>query len=115
MRVLKLVLTDRISVFQRLRQEYKTLESIPQHPHIVRSVWADRLADGTPFIVFEYIDGLNVEELVLGHALSLEDAVKIAEQVAEGLAFLHEHGVYHQDIKPSNLLWTDQGVRIIDF
>lgn len=115
MRVLKLVLTDRISVFERLRQEYKTLESIPRHPYIVRPVWAGRLPDGTPFIVFEYIDGLNVEELVSGHALSLEDAVKVAEQTAQGLAFLHEHGVYHQDIKPSNLLWTDQGVRIIDF
>jgi len=115
MRVLKLVLTDRISVYQRLRQEYKTLVSLPEHPYVVKVIWADRLADGTPYMVFEYIDGLNVEDLVHEKALSVEDAVKLALQVAQGLAHLHAHGVYHQDIKPSNLLWTDQGVRIIDF
>ncbi len=114
-RVLKLVLTDRISVYQRLRQEYKTLLSIPEHPYVVKVIWADRLADGTPYIVFEYIDGLNVENLVHDRALTFEDSVKITIQVAEGLAHLHAHGVYHQDIKPSNLLWTDQGIRIIDF
>ena len=115
MRVLKLVLTDRISVYQRLRQEYKTLVALPEHPYVVKVIWADRLADDTPYVVFEYIDGLDVEDLVRDHALSAEDAVTIAVQVAEGLAHLHQHGVYHQDIKPSNLLWTDQGVRIIDF
>jgi serine/threonine protein kinase len=115
MRVLKLVLTDRVSVYERLRQEYKTLEKVPAHPYVVKVIWADRLLDGTPYIVFEYADGLDVEDLVREHALSPEDAVKIAEQVAEGLTHLHQHGVYHQDIKPSNLIWTDLGVRIIDF
>jgi len=115
MRVLKLVLTDHISVYQRLRQEYKTLLSIPEHPYVVKVIWADRLADGTPYMVFEYVDGLDVDKLVREKALSVEDAVKLAHQVAEGLVFLHTHSVYHQDIKPSNLLWTDQGVRIIDF
>jgi len=115
MRVLKLVLTDRVSVYQRLRQEYKTLATLPEHPYVVKVIWADRLADGTPYVVFEYIDGLDVEDLMGDQALSPEDAIKIARQVAEGLMHLHTHGVYHQDIKPSNLLWTDQGVRIIDF
>ena len=115
MRVLKLVLTDRISVYQRLRQEYKTLEALPPHPYVVKSVWAGRLSDATPYIVFEYVDGLDVEGLIQDRALSLEDSVELAMQVAEGLAHIHAHGVYHQDIKPSNLLWTDRGVRIIDF
>lgn len=115
MRVLKLVLTDRLSVYGRLGQEYKVLASIPEHPYVVKVIWADLLADRTPYIVFEYIDGLNVEKLIDEKALSLEDAVKVAKQVAEGLTFLHAHGIYHQDIKPSNLLWTEHGVRIIDF
>lgn len=115
MRVIKLVLTDRISVSERLRQEYRTLSKLPDHPYVVKVWWADYLADGTPYIVFDYVDGLDVEEMVQNRSLSPEDAVRLASQVTEGLAHMHAHGVYHQDIKPSNLLWTDRGVRIIDF
>ena len=114
-RVVKLVTRDRNSVLERLRQEYKALLQIPDHPNVVKVIWADRLPDETPYIVFEYIDGLVVEELVRAKALAPQDALKIAYQTAEGLAHIHKHGIYHQDIKPSNLLWTDYGVRIIDF
>ena len=116
-RVIKLVTKDRRSVYERLRREYKTLTNLPDHPHVVKVVWADRMADAkqTPYIVFEYVEGLDVSDLIDTEALSLEDAVRIVRESAEGLAHLHNHGVYHQDVKPSNLLWTDKGVRIIDF
>ncbi len=116
MLVIKLITRDRISVYQRLRQEYQILKKVPDHPYVVKVVWADKLtADDTPYIIFEYADGFNVEELIEQEALSLDDAVKIAQQTAEGLAHLHNNQVYHLDIKPSNLLWTEQGVKIIDF
>jgi len=116
-RVIKLVTKDRRSVYERLRREYKTLTSLPEHPHVVKVIWADRMADAnqTPYIVFEYVEGLDVSDLIDAGAVSLEDAVRIAREAAEGLTHLHNHGVYHQDVKPSNLLWTDKGVRIIDF
>lgn len=116
-RVIKLVTRDRRSVYERLRREYKTLTNLPDHPHVVKVVWADRMADAnhTPYIVFEYVEGLDVSDLIAAEALSLEDAVRIARESAEGLGHLHKHGVYHQDVKPSNLLWTDNGLRIIDF
>ncbi|HCF7328978.1 TPA: protein kinase [Pseudomonas aeruginosa] len=116
-RVIKLVTKDRRSVYERLRREYKTLTNLPEHPHVVKVIWADRMADAkqTPYIVFEYVEGLDVSDLIDAEALSLDDAVRIAREAAEGLAHLHKHGVYHQDVKPSNLLWTDKGVRIIDF
>lgn len=116
-RVIKLVTKDRRSVYERLRREYKTLTNLPDHPHVVKVVWADRMSDAkqTPYIVFEYVEGLDVSDLIDAEALSLEDSVRIVRESAEGLAHLHKHGVYHQDVKPSNLLWTDNGVRIIDF
>ena len=116
-RVIKLVTKDRRSVYERLRREYKTLTNLPDHPHVVKVIWADRMADAkqTPYIVFEYVEGLDVSDLIDAEALSLEDSVRIVRESAEGLAHLHSHGVFHQDVKPSNLLWTDKGVRIIDF
>jgi len=114
-RVLKLVLKDHVSMYQRMRQEYQTLVKLPEHPYVVKVIWADRLVDGIPYIVFEYIDGKNVEDLVREKALSVEDAVQLGIQVSQGLQHLHDHGIYHQDIKPSNLLFTEKGVRIIDF
>ena len=116
-RVIKLVTKDRRSVYERLRREYKTLTNLPDHPHVVKVIWADRMADAkqTPYIVFEYVEGLDVSDLIDAEALSLDDAVRIVREAADGLSHLHKHGVYHQDVKPSNLLWTDKGVRIIDF
>lgn len=116
---LKLITYDRSSTLDRLRQEYRALRHIPEHPNVVKVIWADRFADlgeqPTHYIVMEYIDGLTVQEFIEAQALSWEDARTIARQAADGLAHLHRHNCFHQDIKPSNLLWTDQGVRIIDF
>ncbi len=116
-RVIKLVTKDRRSVYERLRREYKTLTNLPEHPHVVKVIWADRMTDAnqTPYIVFEYVEGLDVSDLIDTGALSLEDSIRIVRETAEGLRHLHKNGVYHQDVKPSNLLWTDKGVRIIDF
>jgi len=113
--VLKLITRDRRSVYERLQQEYRILRRVPKHPHVVETIWAGKLSDGTPFILFEYVDGQNVEQLIESQALSLEQAVKIARQTALGLDHLHQHQVRHQDIKPSNLLLTAEGIRIIDF
>ncbi|MCP5102147.1 MAG: protein kinase [bacterium] len=118
-RVLKLVIKDRLSVYERLRQEYTILQQTEKNPHpnVVKVIWADRLNDNerTPYIVFEHINGLDVSDLIEVKGLSVEDAAAIAKQTAEGLKYLHELGIYHQDIKPQNLLLTDHGIKIIDF
>jgi len=114
-RVLKLVVKDRRSTFERLKQEYKTLLALKPHPNVVSVVWADQLGDETPYIVFEHLPGFNVEEMIEGQALSTEDCLRIAKETALGLEHLHVSGVFHRDIKPSNLLWTNDGIRIIDF
>ena len=76
---------------------------------MVRVENADYL-DGrdVPYLVFEYLDGKDVSDLVKDRALGPADTVRLGIDVATGLAFLHANGVYHCDIKPSNLLWTDQ-------
>jgi serine/threonine protein kinase len=114
-RAMKLVLRDRVSTVDRLKKEYKTLLQIPDHPNVVKVIDADLISGGPPFIVFEFIDGFDVGEMIEGNALTPEDALELARHVAAGLAHLHEHGVFHCDIKPHNLLWTGRGTKIIDF
>ena len=114
-RVLKIIVKDRRSTFERLKREYSILEHLPPHPNVVRVVWADKLADDTPYMVFEYVPGTGVGELLDNGSLSPEDARRLGVETLAGLEHLHDSGVFHRDIKPSNLLWTDRGVRIIDF
>lgn len=116
-RVVKLVLQDRHSKLDRLKKEYRILLRLPPHPRVVKVVNADILPgeDGPPYIVFEYIEGQDVGEMIASGTLSITDAWELGRQVAEGLVHLHASGVYHGDIKPRNLLWTADGARIIDF
>ena len=114
-RVLKLIVKDRRSTFERLKREYSILEQLPPHPNVVRAVWADKLTDDTPYMVFEYVPGTGVNELLDNGSLSPEDVKRLGLETLAGLEHLHANGVFHRDIKPSNLLWTDRGVRIIDF
>lgn len=115
-RAMKLVLRDRVSTIDRLKKEYKTLLRIPDHPNVVKVIDADFIpGNGPPFIVFEYIDGLDVGEMIESNLFAPEDALELARQVVAGLVHLHEAGVFHCDIKPRNLLWTERGAKIIDF
>jgi serine/threonine protein kinase len=115
-RAMKIVLRDRHSTLDRLKKEYRTLLRIPDHPNVVKVIDADFLpGNGPPFIVFEYVDGLDVGEMIEGNLFAPEDALELARQVVSGLVHLHENGVFHCDIKPRNLLWTDRGAKIIDF
>lgn len=115
-RAIKLILRDRHSTLERLKKEYRTLLRTPEHPNVVRVYDADVLpGGGPPFIVFEFVNGLDVGEMIEQGLFSTEEALTLARQVAAGLVHLHRHGVYHCDIKPRNLLWTDIGAKIIDF
>ena len=115
-RAVKLILHDRHSTLERLKKEYRTLLRTPEHPNVVKVIDADLLpGGGPPFIVFEFVEGLDVGEMIESDLFSPEDGVELMRQVGEGLTHLHQHGVYHCDIKPRNLLWTNQGTKIIDF
>lgn len=117
--VIKIVIRDKYSLFERAQQEFKVLYRVLKnpHPHIVTVRWFGQLHEyeDTPFILFEYIEGKDLKEVLSTRGLSLEEAVEILEQTAKGIAYLHNANIYHQDIKPSNLLLTHQGIKIIDF
>lgn len=115
-RTVKLIVSDRHSTLDRLKKEYRHLVHIPEHPHVVRVLDADVIPGrNIPFLVFEYVEGSDVGDMIQDRLLSPEDALELGKQVIEGLVHLHAQGFHHCDIKPRNLLWTQKGAKIIDF
>lgn len=115
-RTVKLIVSDRHSTLDRLKQEYRHLVHIPEHPYVVRVLDADVIPGrDIPFLVFEYVEGSDVGDMIQERLLSPEDVLELGKQVVEGLVHLHAHGFHHCDIKPRNLLWTQKGAKIIDF
>jgi len=100
---------------ERFRREARSAAQLA-HPNIVTVI--DRGEDdGRQFIVFEYVSGENLKELIVrSGALPLERAVELAIVVADGLAFAHDHGLVHRDVKPQNVLLSENGaVKVTDF
>jgi serine/threonine protein kinase len=118
-RAVKLVLRDRDSALERLKREADVLQRLQSAPHanVVSMVDADRLPapDPYPYVVFEFVDGKDVAEMIRGGRMGAADVLRLAVDTARGLRHIHDLGVWHCDIKPSNLLWTDDGVKLIDF
>ena len=68
------------------------------------------------FLVMEYIPGNSLSEVFKKRPLAPDEAVRLVEQVAEGLEAVHASGLVHRDIKPSNIVLGDDGVpRLVDF
>lgn len=75
-RALKLILRDRHSTLERLKKEYKTLVHLPEHPHVVRVIDANMLpGEGPPYMLFEYIDGEDLGDLIRDARFAPEDAL----------------------------------------
>ena len=114
-RVVKIIDRDRVSQLDRLKKEFQGLSSLPDHPNVVKTYHADSLGDGTPYLLLDYVEGQDVGSLIRDRALTLPDAWDLAAQVADALDHVHTHGLAHADVKPSNILWTRDGARLIDF
>ncbi|MGY1948303.1 methylation-associated defense system protein kinase MAD6 [Nocardia asiatica] len=115
-RVVKIVDHDRESEVERLRQEYKILLGLPPHPNLVKVESAGYLEGGTvPYLVFEYLEGRDLRDLLKEGALNPADALAVGRDLARGLVFLHGRGVYHCDMKSNNVFRTDLGCKILDF
>ena len=100
---------------ERFRREAQAAANL-QHPNIV-SVFDWGEANGTYFIVMEYVEGLTLAETLRDEGrLHPDRAAEITADIAAALGFAHRNGVVHRDVKPGNVLITrDGGVKVADF
>ena len=89
----------------RFEREMKAVGRLA-HPNIVQAYDAREIG-GTPVLIMEFLDGLDLAELVrrIG-PLPVAEACELVRQTALGLQRAHEHGLVHRDIKPSNIMLT---------
>ncbi len=102
---------QRLARFEREAQLLAALN----HPHIAH-IYGLEETSGTRALVMELVEGPTLADQIAHGPYLLEEALRIARQVAEGLEYAHDRGIIHRDLKPANVkLTTDGNVKILDF
>jgi serine/threonine protein kinase len=113
-KVLADVLRDDELAWARLLREAR-LASQLNHPHIA-AIYDLGEEDGRAYIVMEYVEGLPLADLIPEGGMPLEQVERYAAQIAGALAFAHQQGVIHGDLKGSNIIVTPEGnIKLLDF
>jgi serine/threonine protein kinase len=114
---LKLLAPERVQdakFADRFAREAQALAAL-NHPNIV-TIHDFGKAGGFYYLLMEFVDGLNLRQLLRSRKLQSSEALAIVPPVCEALQYAHEHGIVHRDIKPENLLLAKDGrVKIADF
>jgi serine/threonine protein kinase len=112
------VLGDHLAADDAFRQRFlreARLAARLCHPNIVQVF--DAGDDGRPFLVMEYVSGETVaDRLARGERFTVDEILRLAADLSAGLAHAHGQGIVHRDVKPHNILLTDDGVaKLADF
>ncbi|MEE9269898.1 MAG: protein kinase, partial [Candidatus Krumholzibacteria bacterium] len=99
---------------QRFEREARLLASL-SHPN-VGSIFGVEHADGQRFLVLEIVEGEDLAERISRGRLSVDEALAVAQAIADALESAHEQGVIHRDLKPANIKVSPDGqVKVLDF
>jgi eukaryotic-like serine/threonine-protein kinase len=100
---------------ERFKREARSVAAL-SHPNVVTVIDRGEHED-RQFIVFEYVEGENLKRLIERRGPApVPNALELAIQIARGLAFAHQHGLIHRDVKPQNVLLNGDGrAKVTDF
>ncbi len=102
-------------ILRRFHHERQILADL-NHPNIARLLDGGTTPDGLPYFVMEYVDGVPINEYADAHKLSIVERLKLFSVVCTAVTYAHQHLVVHRDIKPGNILVTDDGTpKLLDF
>jgi serine/threonine protein kinase len=114
---LKLLAPERVrdaKFAERFAREAQALAAL-NHPHIV-TVYDFGQAGGFYYLLMEFVDGVNLRQLLRARKFTPEEALAIVPPLCDALQFAHDRGIVHRDIKPENLLLNKAGrVKVADF
>jgi len=109
---------DSKRILARFEVERQAL-ALLDHPNIAHVHDAGTTVNGRPYFVMEYVKGLPITDYCDHHMLSIEQRLRLFQQVCQAVHHAHQKGIIHRDVKPSNILVTtqdDEAVpKIIDF
>src|SRR5262245_41780968 len=98
----------------RFEREARTLASLT-HAHIA-TIYGVEEANGISALALELVDGETLADRIARGKVPVDEAIRIARQIAEALETAHEHGIVHRDLKPANVKVTRDGVvKVLDF
>lgn len=100
---------DTDSGLRRFKAERQILASL-DHPNIARLLDSGSTEDGLPYVVMELVEGKPIDEYCDGHNLSLVERLQLFRMVCAAVQYAHQHLVVHRDLKPGNILVTEEGV-----
>ncbi|MFI5165496.1 MAG: protein kinase [Thermoanaerobaculales bacterium] len=98
---------------ERFEREARMISAL-SHPGIC-TLYDVGEHEGTHFLVMEYLKGETLAERFARGPLPVEQALKVAAEIATALAAAHGHGVVHRDLKPGNIMLTKSGPKLLDF
>ncbi len=114
LKILPTALAEQPGFSERFQREAQALARL-NHPHIV-TVHDFGQAGGLFYLLMEFVDGVNLRQLLQTKRLTPKEALSIVPPVCDALQCAHDHGIVHRDIKPENLLIDKAGVvKIADF
>jgi class 3 adenylate cyclase/tRNA A-37 threonylcarbamoyl transferase component Bud32 len=97
----------------RFEREGRAVASI-LHPNVVAVYHVDRLSDGVPFLVLQYVRGVSLEERLLARGpLEVPEVRRILTDVASALAAAHQKGIIHRDVRAANVLCDEETGRFL--
>ena len=105
---------DEPAFAERFAREAQALAKL-NHPNIV-TLYEFGNASGQFYFLMEFVDGVNLRQLLAGNRIAPREALAIVPQICDALQFAHDQGIVHRDIKPENILLDRRGrVKVADF